>query len=79
MEKNLQKDIMDFFPYYQPKENKVSIDYFMTKVITEYLNKKYNNINAEKFEVVVKRHKNYFNFFLGKYKRISYLSIIFYR
>ena len=45
------------FAQLSAKESKANIDDYMTKVVTEYLYKKYNKINVNDFEVVEERQK----------------------
>lgn len=45
------------FAQLSAKESKVNIDEYITKVVTEYLDKKYNKINVKDFEVVEERQK----------------------
>ena len=46
-----------FFAQLSAKQSKINIDEYMTKMVTEYLNKKYNKINVKDFEIVQERQK----------------------
>ena len=55
--KQFAKEYNGIFAQLSAKDNKANIDDYMTKVVTEYLYKKYNNINVKDFELVEERQK----------------------